>query len=539
MRNTIIILRLTVFIWFVGSVHLCFSAWDQTKITQENILNAMKTATRFMMDKASYKGGFVWNYLPDFSRQWGEMEAYRTMVWVQPPGTPSVGHLLLDAYHSTGDEYYYEAAKKVADALIWGQLPCGGWNYIIDFAGENALKHWYNTIGKQGWRLEEFQHYYGNATFDDEVTAHSAKFLLRMYVEKNDPVFRPALEKAIRFVLDSQYPVGGWPQRYPLMYDHPFQGKEDYTSFITLNDDVSLENIEFLLQCYQALGWQGLKEPIIRAMNLLITLQQGAPYAGWADQYTVNDLKPAHARSYEPRAINTGTTARCIYQLMEYYKLTGESKFIAGIPAAIDFLESMKLPESERVRYGKPSYRDYDAFVPRFVDPDAGKPLYVHREGSNVSNGRYYVNQDISRTIEHYSSVAYLHIGRMKEEYERVKDTPVEEWIKESPLLSHAYIPLAPYYTRMPSYSENMEKEIRELIGCQTKEGYWLTPLSVTSNPYRECPEMKPSNETRYATSFVGDEYDTSCYKSDTPVMGISVAVYITHMIKLIQYLDH
>ena len=64
----------------------------------------------------------------------------RTMVWIQPPGTPSVGHLLLDAYHATGDEYYYEADEKVANTLIWGQLECGGWNYVFDFAGENSLK---------------------------------------------------------------------------------------------------------------------------------------------------------------------------------------------------------------------------------------------------------------------------------------------------------------------------------------------------------------------------------------------------------------
>ena len=93
-----------------------------------------------MMNKVSYNGGFVWNYLPDMSRSWGEMEAKRTMVWIQPPGTPSVGHLLLDAYHATGDEYYYEAAKKVANTLIWGQLECGGWNYVVRFCRRELLK---------------------------------------------------------------------------------------------------------------------------------------------------------------------------------------------------------------------------------------------------------------------------------------------------------------------------------------------------------------------------------------------------------------
>lgn len=96
--------------------------------------------------------------------------------------------------------------KKVANALIWGQLECGGWNYVFDYAGENSLKQWYDTVGKNGWRLEEFRHYYGNATYDDLGTMMAAEFLLRMYVEKNDPVYKAPLEKVIRFVLESQYP---------------------------------------------------------------------------------------------------------------------------------------------------------------------------------------------------------------------------------------------------------------------------------------------------------------------------------------------
>src|SRR5689334_17354939 len=102
-------------------------------------LAAMKRATTFMTDTVSYKGGYVWAYLADFSRTWGEMEARRTMLWVQPPGTATMGHAFLDAYHATGDEQFWRAAVASARALVSAQHPAGGWNYIYDFAGEASL----------------------------------------------------------------------------------------------------------------------------------------------------------------------------------------------------------------------------------------------------------------------------------------------------------------------------------------------------------------------------------------------------------------
>lgn len=506
------------------------------KKLNEQVLNSMKAATRYMMDSVSYKGGFVWNYLPDMSRTWGEMEAKRTMVWIQPPGTPSVGHLLLDAYHATNDEYYYEAAKQVAQALIWGQLDCGGWNYVFDYAGENSLKSWYSTVGKSGWRLEEFQHYYGNATYDDAGTMESAKFLLRMYVEKNDPTFRPPLEKVIKFVLESQYPIGGWPQRYPLMYDHPFQGKPDYSSFITLNDDVIPDITEFLVQCYQALGLQQVKEPVLRAMYLMIALQQGEPYAGWADQYTVDDLKPAHARSYEPRSINTGTTVRIIHLMLDYYKLTADTRFLTGIPAAIKFLDDMRLPDSEASKWERKNDRPGYFLVPRFIEPETGKPLYVHRKGTNVANGTYYVDQNIEKTLRHYSSAAYVNTDELRKLYEEVKNTSKSELAKESPFLNDGLVPLPKYYTRLRGDSSS--DDVRQVVKDLDKKGRWLTPLKSTSNPYKPVGVLAPSDETKYAATMVGDDYDTSPYPCTDGTLCISVAEYINNMMKLINYLD-
>ena len=68
-------------------------------------------------------------------------------------------------------------------------------------------------------------------------------------------------------MLDSQYPVGAWPQRYPLKNEFSHHGKPDYTSFLTFNDDVTAGNIDFLSMCYQALGDPRLLDPIRRGMN--------------------------------------------------------------------------------------------------------------------------------------------------------------------------------------------------------------------------------------------------------------------------------
>jgi PelA/Pel-15E family pectate lyase len=508
--------------------------------TPEQIRYTMKTASQFMLDKVSYRGGFVWSYLPDFSRQWGELEARRSMIWMQPPGTSSVGHLFLDAYHATGDEFYYTAAERVAGAIIYAQHPSGGWNYVADFAGEAALKEWYATVGKNAWRLEEFQHYYGNATFDDVGTAEAAKFLLRVYVEKLDPKYRPALDKAINFMLASQYPIGGWPQRFPLMYDHPYKDHADYSSFITFNDDVAAENIDFLLMCYQILGEVRVREPVIRAMNSFLVTQMGSPQPGWALQYTP-ELIPAVARSYEPKSLHTPTTAENIQQLIKFYRMTGETKFLARIPEALAWLESLTL--STKPEYEKRSH-------PSFIELGTNKPLFTHRRGANVSSGEYYVDYTPGNMLAHYKSASTIDLAKLRTAYEEVLRLKPDEVTANSPLKAMNNIALPKYFTlgkvsvsdlnfraQKTQEAKNLNEQAAALVAGLNQQGYWPTPLYYTTNPYKGvAPITKATND--YAATMVGDEWDTSPYPVDDPVMGISTGAYIKNMGVLIQYLQ-
>lgn len=505
---------------------------------RQQCLDAMRRATRFMVDRVSTRGGYVWQYLPDMSRRWGEMEAYETMIWVQPPGTASMGHLFLDAYRATGDETYYAAAERAARALVWGQLDCGGWNYVVDFAGDRSLRHWYATIGKNGWRLEEFQHYYGNATFDDDVSSDAARFLLRIYIEKLDPAFRPPLDRAIRFVLESQYPSGGWPQRYPLRSELSHHGKPDYTSFITFNDDVAWENVRFLVECYVALGDPRLLEPIRRGMDVYPLTQGGAPQAGWGQQYTL-DLRPVGARTYEPDALLPEYTAAHTDLLMRFYRLTGESRYLARIPEALAWLERCRLPEAMR-QGGRFTH-------PTFVELGTDKPLFVHRRGSNVVNGAYFVDGEDRNLLAHYGGKQQIDVARLRERYAALLAIPVREATKGSPLLparapeqgapGRLPAPWAEILGQEPTADDSVpgDDAVRRIVSSLDAEGRWLTRRGMTSHPYRGDGLPGPATDA-FATTHVGDETDTSPYPDSSGQEYISTAAYIANMRALVAY---
>ncbi len=522
----------------LASLLLSSAAYADDQLADE-ALDTMKKATRFMVEDVATNGGYLWHYLPDMSRRWGEMEAYDTMIWAQPPGTTSMGHLFLDVYRATGDEYYYEAAEGAARALILGQLDCGGWNYIIDFAGDRSLKHWYDTIGKNGWRLEEFQHYYGNATFDDDVSSDAARFLLRMYLEKLDPAYKPALDKAINFILESQYPLGGWPQRYPLSEEFSHHGKPDYTSFYTFNDDVVWENVNFLIQCYLTLGEERFLDPIRRGMNFYLITQQGAPQAGWGQQYNMK-LEPVGARTYEPDALLPGYTAVHARLLMRFYRLTGDTKFLARIPEAIDWLESCRLPE-HMTEDGKYSH-------PTFVEVGTNKPIFVHRKGSNVVHGWYYYDYDDTNLLSHYGGKGNIDIDALRREFAEVSALSPEDVSKNSPLKPGRFegdgTPQTYYDLKSSVYTASglrgsqdvpSDDEVRAVIGNLTKQNCWLAKHVSISNPYiGDGVKNEPAG--KYASVHVGDETDTSPYRDTSDQEYISTREYIKNMTVLMNY---
>ena len=474
----------------IMSLQVFFSAVSFAAPKEKVVLAAMKKATDFMMNNVSYRGGFVWTYSEDLSRQWGEVPARRTQIWVQG-ATNGVGDMLIDAYNVTGDLKYLDNARRVANALIRGQHPAGGWHYFIDF-DMPGIRKWYNEVASRCWGWEEYYHYYGNCTYDDDVTSSAARFLMHLYMTTLNPVYREPLTKALDFILESQFPNGAWPQRYPLMYDYPHDGHEDYTSFYTFNDNVIRNNIMLFLEAYEKLGNKEYKKAAIRGMNFYIISQYGNAQGGWAQQYDHN-MNPAWARSYEPAAICSRTTFENIYDLLDFYRITGNRRYLRGIPDAIEWLERSVISELTG---------EYTHAL--WYEPVTNNPLYCHREGTGIDDGHYWVDYEYGNFICHYSQVVNIDIEAVKSEYARVKAFSPEEAIAE-------YIE----EKRMKKSRLTVSDEVIDtLINSLDIRGAWVTDVRIP-------------------------DYNDTCANNHEGIIikGISTRVYVNNMRTLISYL--
>lgn len=407
---------------FPAAIMLLVSSLSMTAFSQEpatttgKTWDTMRRAAGFMMDSVSTRGGFVDRYTADLSERWGEIPARSSMIWVQDPGTITVARLHLDMYKQTGDALFLEYARRSANALILGQQPTGGWHYFIDF-DPAGTQEWHEAIAKNAWGWEEFYHLPGNATFDDNTTADATEYLLDLYMTTLEPQYRVPVIEALDFILEAQSDEGGWPQRYP-----PAPDDAEYASYLTFNDGVTTSNIYLLWKAWHLLGDETYRHAAIRGTQFVMISQLGTPQAGWALQYD-HDLQAAGARGFEPKSLSPSTTAENIGHLEHFYKMTGDRRYLRGIPDALDWLDKERLPEG---------HSDAGHTHAQFVELGTGRPLYAHREGTDIHNGRYWVDYDPHNFPGHYGMLVTINVEALRTEYERVHamspDEAKAEW---------------------------------------------------------------------------------------------------------------
>ena len=266
-------------------------------------------------------------------------------------------------------------------------------------------------------------------------------------------------------------------------------------------------------------------------MNFSIITQHGNPQGGWADIYDM-DIKPASGRQYEPAALMPGQTIRQISLLMRYYEYTGDRKFLARIPDAFQWLESIRLP-TNMTDGGKYTH-------PVFVEVGTNKSLFAHRRGTGVSTGRYYVDYKDDNPLLHYGAKGNLDrsIKNLNEEYKRISAISREEVIKGSPLKSsgsHGNKLPQDFFDYDPGTTTKIpnESEVQVVINSLDAQHCWLIKHAWISRPYSISATGEETNTAPLSTEGGAQIRDSSEQKY------ISTQEYIKNMNLLVKYISN
>ncbi len=374
---------------FVMTVFHLSPARAQDALTREQAADALRKAVTFFSENVSTEGGYLWRYSADLAKREGEGKADDQTVWVQPPGTPSVGQALLYAYHrADNDDQFLNAARAAGMALVNGQLRSGGWEYRIQF--DDRREKW-------AYRTDpEAEKQYNVSTLDDNTTQSATRFLMHLDRElefKDDAIHNAAID-ALNSLIDVQYPNGAWPQRftgppdpkkfpvikarYPETWPREYP-KVDYRSFYTFNDNTIADTIALMFDAAETYEDDRYRQSAIDAADFILLAQMPDPQPAWAQQYNAA-MEPAWARKFEPASVTGGESQGVMRTLIDVYRRTGDEKYLEAVSRALKYLFTCELPDGQ---------------LARFYELHTNKPLYFTMD--------YQLTYDDSDMPTHYS----------------------------------------------------------------------------------------------------------------------------------------
>ncbi|HUD30762.1 MAG TPA: pectate lyase [Novosphingobium sp.] len=246
--------------------------------------------------------------------------------------------------------YASAEARKVAAAIVSFQTPAGGWGKNMDRTGPARVpgESWvpYENLPANAredivspspeWR------YVG--TIDNNATLDEMRFLARVQAQwpgKGGEPARGAFLKGLGYLLEAQFPNGGWPQVYPL------QG--GYHDALTYNDDAMAQVLSLLGEVAGRKGDFAFVPPAQAAkakaaydsgiaVILATQVRIGGRATGWSQQHDALTLAPVGARNFEPAALSSNESARLLVLLMQ--QPSPSPKAVAAVHDGIAWLRS-------------------------------------------------------------------------------------------------------------------------------------------------------------------------------------------------------
>ena len=324
------------------------------------------------------------------------------------------------------DEFFTsEEGKRIVDSIVSWQNANGGWWKAYDPTVPRPA-HLQQPAGHVGDPDDQTSDWQRTSTFDNGATTTEMRILARAHRLTQDQRYARAFERGLKFIFDSQYPNGGWPQRFPL--------EGNYGRRITFNDRLMVNVMELLRDVAEgkvaftsADQRQRAREAFVRGVEAILKCQIRAKdgrLTAWCQQHDEVTFAPAGARSYELPSVTAFESADVTLLLMSLEK--PDARVREAIEAAIAWFESSKIPgkryDKQLDANGKVTDRVLSddpggVLWARFYDLETGKPFFCNRDG--VKTDRY---EDVLQERR----AGYMWFGpwgiRVLEEYPRWKE---------------------------------------------------------------------------------------------------------------------
>jgi len=311
------------------------------------------------------------------------------------------------------DWYASAEARAIADAVLQYQSPQGAWPKNTDLAAPPRTPQ---DVPQPADGLTN--------TIDNGATTMPMQFLALVNQRVGEPRYRAAFERGLEYLLQAQFPNGGWPQFYPL--------RDGYYSRITFNDNAMVNVLELLKGVaagtppYAFVGVDRRRQAgtaVDRGVDVILRtqLRQNGRLTAWCAQYDEKTLAPAWARNYEPPSLSGSETVGIVRFLMGIENPS--PAVVAAVDGAVAWLESVKVRGKRVVERTDAEGRDR-----RVVDDPAAEPLWARfydlETNRPIFLGRDRVVRADFNEIERERRAGYAYYGTwparlLAEEYPR------------------------------------------------------------------------------------------------------------------------
>jgi PelA/Pel-15E family pectate lyase len=282
----------------------------------------------------------------------------------------------------TAEWYRSPAAQTLADHILTWQTPVGAWSKGGDYTRDHRPTDNENDEFSAG-------------TYDNDSTLDELRVLARTAhgLEQSGrtiprvTAWRASFLRGLAYILDSQYPNGGFPQVYPLV--------GGYHDAITFNDDAMLHVLQLLRDVAARQAEfafvppeQSSKADAAFALGIrcILACQLRAPDGKrtiWGQQHDALTLQPCAARNFEPAAECSRESAGLVELLMQLPAPDADT--IAAVDGAmvwfkLRMLRDVAWDQRGPAGTGLISRPGAPGLWARFYEFGTGKPIFGERD---------------------------------------------------------------------------------------------------------------------------------------------------------------